>query len=80
MTDTVATTDIASVDQPHLGFMLLALLGKHLGVDVWVEGEESFTIAGREGHLWLCNSNFGSSDFRGVTGDEMVHSLFRIQL
>ena len=80
MTDTVAATDIASVDQPHLGFMLLALLGEHLGVDVWVEGEESFTIASRKGHLWLCNSNFGSRNLRGVTGDEMVHSLFRIQL
>lgn len=60
MTDTVAATDIASVNQPHFCFVLLALFGEHLGVDVGVKGKESFTIAGGESHLWFSDSYFCS--------------------
>ena len=78
--DAVTTTDPTGVDQPDLSLELLALFGKHLCVDVWVEGKESLAIASREGHLRLSDTDLSSSDLGGVSTDKVVHGLLWVEL
>jgi hypothetical protein len=54
-TDSIGTTYPARVYKPDLSLVFLALFGEHLGVGERVQRQECFTIAGREGGLWLLN-------------------------
>lgn len=80
VTNTVATTDPARVDKPDFGLVLRTLLCEHLCVHIWVKGQESLTITGREGQLRLGDTNLGSCNLRGVSRDEMVHGLLWVEL
>jgi|DEB0MinimDraft_12_1074336.scaffolds.fasta_scaffold35687_1 hypothetical protein len=48
MANSVFATSPSGVYEPDVGIILLDLLGKHLGVEVRMFGEESFSKAGRE--------------------------------
>mmetsp|Transcript_67787 Transcript_67787/g.78764 ORF Transcript_67787/g.78764 Transcript_67787/m.78764 type:complete len:216 (+) Transcript_67787:154-801(+) len=76
LSDAVFTTTPASVDQPSMGSVLLHFISKHLSIDNRMKRQEGFSEASREGHLWLFNADFGTSNFSGVSGDEMIHGLF----
>lgn len=72
-------TSPAGVEEPSVGVVVLDLVCQHLCVSHWVEGEEGLCEAGREGRLWFCDSLFGTGHLGGVTRNEVVHRLCRVE-
>lgn len=70
----------ASVEKPGVGLVLCDLVCQHPGITHGVQGEEWLRKAGRESRLWFCDAVFGSSHFRRVSRNEVIHGLFSIQL
>ena len=65
----------ASVNEPAVSLMLLHLLSKHLRIDIRMQRQESFSEACRESWHRFLDSHFGSSDFRGISSNKVVHGL-----
>lgn len=70
----------SSVEEPCVRLVLLDLLSEHLGVAHWVKSQEWLSEAGRESSLWLSDTILCTSHLGCVTGDEVEHSLCRVEL
>jgi len=75
-----STSNPTGVDQPDLGFVLLAHLSQLLSIDVRVHGQEGLSEAGREGGNGFNYTHFSTSNLGGVSTDEVIHCLFRLKL
>ena len=77
---TISAFDPASVNEPYVDLMILHFLGEELGVAGRVKHEEWRTEASRESGGWFGNAHLGSSNLRGVAGNEVIHSLLFAKL
>lgn len=73
-------TNPAGVDEPGIGVVFGDLVGEHLGVAHWVEGEEGLAEAGGEGCLWFRDTLFGTAHLGSVAGDEVVGNGAGVEL
>lgn len=80
LADSVLASGPSGVDQPDMGSIGFNLLGQQVGVDLRLEGHESFTEAGRESGDGLLNSNLSTGNFGGVSRVEVVQGLLDRQL
>ena len=80
LSDAVFTTAPAGVDQPGTSIVLFHLVSEHFGIHGRMKWQEGFTEASREGHLWLFDTDFSTSDFSSVSRDKVIHCLFVTKL
>jgi len=80
VTNTVSSSDPASVDEPNVGLMFRAHLSKLLGIYVRVHRQKGLTETRGEGGDGLDNSHLCTSNLGGVSRDEMVHRLLGFKL
>lgn len=79
-TNAVSAATPTGVDEPNLGAVLSHVSGQQFSVLGRVPNEERGAKASGEGRLRFFNTNFGTGDLGGVTGNEVVHRLFGGQL
>ena len=63
----------ARVHQPGLHLVRLDPLGQQLSIAAWMPDQERGPKTGRKSGLGICDPNLGSSHFRRVSANEVVH-------